>query len=178
MSFLSFLSVSFMQTLSRCATFATFEIKSNQQYLIITTIIINGRNHLDSTCVCQHWTLRHYYIITTTTNRASYVFILYVLQTAVRFGRVPKREKAKILAAMQKVNANHHDKDIRLDLEDELKLINIVVSAHKDTCDYTKERIMPLIERARNNPIYAQCPSQSVSVINNLLLDTVILTTY
>lgn len=83
--------------------------------------------------------------------------------TAVRFGRVPKREKAKILAAMQSVNARSQEKALEMELEDEAKLMSIVVKAHEDTCDYTKDKIAPLVQRARENPVYTQCTPQLVS---------------
>ncbi|XP_054711861.1 ecdysone-inducible protein E75-like isoform X2 [Uloborus diversus] len=74
----------------------------------------------------------------------------------VRFGRVPKREKAKILAAMQKVNASSHEKALCAELEDELHLLSTVVQAHEETCDYTREKVVALIEKARSQQVYAQ----------------------
>lgn len=82
---------------------------------------------------------------------------------AVRFGRVPKREKAKILAAMQKVNQNSQEKLLNESLEDENKLLSTILQAHEETCDYTREKVAPLIERARTQPVYAQCPPSMVS---------------
>ena len=77
---------------------------------------------------------------------------------AVRFGRVPKREKAKILAAMQKMNAHSLEKALASLLEDEQNLMQSIIKAHVETCDYTKDKVMPLLETARARPIYAQCP--------------------
>ena len=85
--------------------------------------------------------------------------------TAVRFGRVPKREKAKILAAMQKVNANSQEKALCLELEDDSRLLATIIKAHEETCDYTREKAAPMIERSRTQPVYAYCPPQMVSII-------------
>ena len=90
-----------------------------------------------------------------------YLFLLiinYCFYIAVRFGRVPKREKAKILAAMQKVNAHSLEKALSVLLEDEQNLMQSIIRAHEETCDYTKEKVAPLLETARSRPIYAQCP--------------------
>lgn len=81
---------------------------------------------------------------------------------AVRFGRVPKREKAKILAAMQKVNANSQEKALCVELEDESRLLSTIIRAHEETCDYTREKVAPLVERARTQPVFAHCPPQMV----------------
>lgn len=83
---------------------------------------------------------------------------------AVRFGRVPKREKAKILAAMQKVNMNSMEKLLNAQLEDENRLLSTILQAHDETCDYTKDKVAPLVERARSQPVFAACSPQMVSV--------------
>lgn len=85
---------------------------------------------------------------------------------AVRFGRVPKREKAKILAAMQKVNASSQEKALAVELEDEMRLFDTVVRAHEETCDFTSDKVAPLLERARAHPIYTQCPPQLACPLN------------
>jgi len=85
---------------------------------------------------------------------------------AVRFGRVPKREKAKILAAMQSVNAKSAERALTVELEDESRLISTVVRAHAETCDYTKEKIAPLLQRAREQPVYTQCSPQLACPLN------------
>ena len=85
-----------------------------------------------------------------------------MFSTAVRFGRVPKREKAKILAAMQKVNMSSMEKQLNEQLEDESKLLQSLLTAHDETCDYTKDKVVPLIERARSQPVFASCPPQMV----------------
>lgn len=89
---------------------------------------------------------------------------------AVRFGRVPKREKAKILAAMQKVNMNSMEKLLNAQLEDENRLLSTILQAHDETCDYTKDKVAPLVERARSQPVFAACSPQMVSVGRSLSL--------
>ncbi|UXI15115.1 hypothetical protein NH340_JMT01058 [Sarcoptes scabiei] len=91
---------------------------------------------------------------------------------AVRFGRVPKREKAKILAAMQKVNAHSLEKALSVLLEDENSLMQSIIKAHGETCDFTKDKVVPLLENARARPIYAQCP-QMTCPLNPLPSNTV-----
>ncbi|XP_054166464.1 nuclear hormone receptor E75-like isoform X2 [Oppia nitens] len=85
---------------------------------------------------------------------------------AVRFGRVPKREKAKILAAMQKVNACSQQKALCLELEDENRLLQTIIRAHEETCDYTRDKVTQLIERATTQPVYAHCPPQMACPLN------------
>ncbi|RWS12475.1 Nuclear hormone receptor E75-like protein [Dinothrombium tinctorium] len=89
-----------------------------------------------------------------------------VCPQTVRFGRVPKREKAKILAAMQKVNQNSQEKQLNEQLEDENRLLASIIEAHEETCDYTREKVAPLIEMARTQPVYAHCPPQMACPLN------------
>lgn len=88
------------------------------------------------------------------------------MKSTVRFGRVPKREKAKILAAMQSVNARSQEKALAVELEDENKLVSTIVTAHEETCDYTRDKIAPLIQRAREDPVYTQCTPQLACPLN------------
>nr|ADR78567.1 ecdysone response nuclear receptor E75D [Agelena silvatica] len=89
-----------------------------------------------------------------------------VQDPSVRFGRVPKREKAKILAAMQKVNACSQEKALCAELEDELRLLTTIVRAHEETCDYTRDKVAGLVEKARTQPVYTQCPPQLACPLN------------
>ncbi|UYV73749.1 E75 [Cordylochernes scorpioides] len=89
-----------------------------------------------------------------------------VFAAAVRFGRVPKREKAKILAAMQKVNASSQEKALSLELEDEYRVMSIVVEAHEETCAYTKEKVAPLLDQARSCPVFAQGSAHMACPLN------------
>ncbi|XP_076316708.1 nuclear hormone receptor E75-like isoform X2 [Tachypleus tridentatus] len=85
---------------------------------------------------------------------------------AVRFGRVPKREKAKILAAMQKVNASSYEKALSSELEDEGRLLNIIMTSHMETCDYTRDKVAALLERARTQPHHTQSFPQLACPLN------------
>lgn len=88
-----------------------------------------------------------------------------VFVTAVRFGRVPKREKARILAAMQQSsNSRTLEKAVAAELEDEQRLLETVVRAHLDTCDFTRDKIEPMLQRARDHPSYTACPPTLVSI--------------
>jgi len=78
----------------------------------------------------------------------------------VRFGRVPKREKAKILAAMQSSKAKVLESRVLTEMADDRKIIDTIVRAHYDTCDYTVEKIKPFVSRAHANPKLTQCSGQ------------------
>jgi hypothetical protein len=86
------------------------------------------------------------------------------LVSAVRFGRVPKREKARILAAMQQSsNSRSQEKAVAAELEDEQRLLSTVIRAHLDTCDFTRDKVEPMLARARDQPSYTACPPTLVS---------------
>lgn len=87
------------------------------------------------------------------------------LLIAVRFGRVPKREKARILAAMQQSShSRSQEKAVAAELEDEQRLLATVVQAHLDTCDFTRDKVAPILVRARETPNYTACPPTLVSI--------------
>jgi nuclear receptor subfamily 1 group D protein 3 len=89
----------------------------------------------------------------------------FLLLTAVRFGRVPKREKARILAAMQQsTNSRSQEKAVTAELEDEQRLLSTVIRAHLDTCDFTRDKVEPMLTRARDQPSYTACPPTLVSL--------------
>lgn len=84
----------------------------------------------------------------------------------MRFGRVPKREKARILAAMQQSsNSRTIEKAVAQELEDEQRLLETVVRAHLDTCDFTRDKIEPMLQCAREHPSYTACPPTLVSKV-------------
>ncbi|XP_049807891.1 ecdysone-induced protein 75B, isoforms C/D isoform X2 [Schistocerca nitens] len=86
---------------------------------------------------------------------------------AVRFGRVPKREKARILAAMQQSSSSRsHDKALAHELEDQSALLARVVRAHLDTCDFTRDKVAPLLASARARPTYTSCPATLACPLN------------
>ncbi|XP_060527926.1 ecdysone-inducible protein E75 isoform X2 [Cylas formicarius] len=86
---------------------------------------------------------------------------------AVRFGRVPKREKARILAAMQQSsNSRSIEKAVAAELDDEQRLLTTVVRAHVDTCDFTRDKVEPMLQRAREQPSYTACPPTLACPLN------------
>ncbi|XP_014240379.1 ecdysone-inducible protein E75 isoform X1 [Cimex lectularius] len=86
---------------------------------------------------------------------------------AVRFGRVPKREKARILAAMQQsTNSKCHEKALAAELEDDQRLLRTVIRAHLDTCDFTRDKVEPMILRAREQPSFTASPPTLACPLN------------
>ena len=77
--------------------------------------------------------------------------------SAVRFGRVPKREKAKINAAMHSSRMKNMETRVMAEMADDAKIIETVVRAHFDTCDYTAEKIKPFIAKAQAEQNYTLC---------------------
>lgn len=78
---------------------------------------------------------------------------------------MPKREKARILAAMQQSsNSRSAEKAVAAELEDESALFSTVVRAHLDTCDFTRDKVEPMLARAREQPSYTACPPTLVSI--------------
>lgn len=77
---------------------------------------------------------------------------------------MPKREKARILAAMQQSsNSRTLERAVAAELEDEHRLLETVVRAHIDTCDFTRDKVEPMLQRAREHPSYTACPPTLVS---------------
>lgn len=75
----------------------------------------------------------------------------------MRFGRVPKREKARILAAMQQSSSSRaHEQAAAAELDDAPRLLARVVRAHLDTCEFTRDRVAAMRARARDCPTYSQ----------------------
>ncbi|XP_055632053.1 ecdysone-inducible protein E75 isoform X2 [Toxorhynchites rutilus septentrionalis] len=82
---------------------------------------------------------------------------------AVRFGRVPKREKARILAAMQQSTQNRgNQRALATELDDQPRLLAAVLRAHMETCEFTQEKVGAMRQRARDCPTYSMptlaCP--------------------
>lgn len=93
---------------------------------------------------------------------------LFFLFAAVRFGRVPKREKARILAAMQQSTQNRgQQRALAGELDDQPRLIAAVLRAHLETCEFTKEKVSAMRQRARDCPSYSM-PTLLVSKYNIL----------
>ena len=84
---------------------------------------------------------------------------------------MPKREKAKILAAMQKVNQSSQEKQLHEQLLDESRMVNTIFEAHADTCEFTHSKMASVFQRAELNPIYADCSSQMVRRLKFIFLN-------
>ena len=67
---------------------------------------------------------------------------------------MPKREKARILAAMQSSRLKTQESKVLAEMTDDGKIIETVVRAHYDTCDYTRNKIEPFIQEARAKASY------------------------
>jgi nuclear receptor subfamily 1 group D protein 3 len=83
--------------------------------------------------------------------------VLFLSISAVRFGRVPKREKAKIMAAMQSSRMKTQESKVMSEMTDDAKIIETIVRAHYDTCDYTRNKMEPFLQKAKLNPQYVSC---------------------
>ena len=70
---------------------------------------------------------------------------------------MPKREKARILAAMQSSRLKTQESKVLAEMTDDGKIIETVVRAHYDTCDYTRNKMEPFLAKARASPSYAVC---------------------
>ena len=51
------------------------------------------------------------------------------------------------------------------ELADDAKIIETVVRAHFDTCDYTEEKIKPFIAKAKEEKQFTQCTGMVSTVI-------------
>lgn len=82
----------------------------------------------------------------------------------MRFGRVPKREKARILAAMQQSTQNRgHQRALATELDDQPRLLAAVLQAHMETCEFTREKVDQMRQKAR------QCPSYSMPTLVSVI---------
>lgn len=95
---------------------------------------------------------------------------LFCSSTAVRFGRVPKREKARILAAMQQSTQNRgHQRALATELDDQPRLLAAVLRAHMETCEFTREKVTSMRHRAR------ECPAYSMPTLVSFVLYYIVL---
>lgn len=78
---------------------------------------------------------------------------------------MPKREKARILAAMQQSTQNRgHQRAMATELDDQPRLLAAVLRAHMETCEFTREKVASMRQRAR------ECPSYSLPTMVSCLL--------
>jgi nuclear receptor subfamily 1 group D protein 3 len=89
--------------------------------------------------------------------------------TAVRFGRVPKREKAKIMAAMQSSRMKTQESKVMSEMTDDAKIIETIVRAHYDTCDYTRNKMEPFLQKAKLSPQFIACSGSVSALIKSLI---------
>ncbi|KAK6625566.1 hypothetical protein RUM43_005865 [Polyplax serrata] len=66
----------------------------------------------------------------------------------------------------QSTNSRSQEKAVTAELEDEQRLLGTVIRAHLDTCDFTKDKIEPMIARAREQPSYTACPPTLACPLN------------
>lgn len=69
----------------------------------------------------------------------------------------------------QSSNSRSLEKAVSAELEDEQRLLATVVRAHIDTCDFTRDKVEPMLARAREQPTYTACPPTLVSFLLLLL---------
>jgi len=80
---------------------------------------------------------------------------------AVRFGRVPKREKAKILDAMQKSRMRTMETRVMTEMANDQAIIETIVRAHFDTCDFTADKIQPFKNKAKADQAFTSVAQTS-----------------
>ena len=67
---------------------------------------------------------------------------------------MPKREKAKIMDAMQKSRMRTMETRVMTEMANEASIIDTIVRAHFDTCDYTADKIQPFINKAKSEQAF------------------------
>lgn len=68
-------------------------------------------------------------------------------------------------------NSRSYEKALAAELEDDQRLLSTVIRAHIDTCDFTRDKVEPMIVMARDQPQYTACPNTLVSfTISNYLV--------
>ncbi|XP_064646032.1 uncharacterized protein LOC135499282 [Lineus longissimus] len=85
---------------------------------------------------------------------------------AVRFGRVPKKEKAKIMEQMQKVNLNSQFNYLSAILQNETNIIQQTIKAHVQTCEFTREKFERFQKKAWQKPVFVDCPAHRACPLN------------
>ncbi|KAK6166770.1 hypothetical protein SNE40_023392 [Patella caerulea] len=88
---------------------------------------------------------------------------------AVRFGRVPKKEKARIIEQMQKVSSQSTVTALISILQNEQDVLQSVFNAHRQTCDFSQFRVQQMRELAFQDNRYVDCPAHMACPLNNQL---------
>lgn len=63
----------------------------------------------------------------------------------------------------QSTNSRSQEKALTAELEDDQRLLATVVRAHLETCDFTRDKVEPMLIRARTQPSFTACPPTLVS---------------
>lgn len=66
----------------------------------------------------------------------------------------------------QSSHSRSQEKAVAAELENEQRLVTTVVRAHLETCDFTSEKVAPILARARETPNYTACPPTLVSTLD------------
>ncbi|XP_076459037.1 uncharacterized protein LOC143292539 [Babylonia areolata] len=88
---------------------------------------------------------------------------------AVRFGRVPKKEKARIIEQMQKVNSQSQSNALSNILQNEQDVVHSVIASHQMTCDLSLTRVSQMRGLALQLGNYINCPANMACPLNNHL---------
>lgn len=80
---------------------------------------------------------------------------------SVRFGRVPKREKARIIAAMHSVQSRSLERSLLAELDDESIARSSIIQAYLDTCEFTQENNRQLRSHALSQPLFVPDPNST-----------------
>lgn len=85
---------------------------------------------------------------------------------AVRFGRVPKKEKARIIEQMQKMNSQIPSHQLSGVLQNPMDLVQHVIAAHRQTCAFTLDRVKSMRQAAVQTGEFVNCPAQMACPLN------------
>lgn len=85
---------------------------------------------------------------------------------AVRFGRVPKKEKARIIEQMQKNTMHSQTSQMMTMFQNSRDLIQAIVTAHHHTCVFTHGNVRQMREDAIKNNNFVNCPAQMACPLN------------
>ena len=77
---------------------------------------------------------------------------------------MPKKEKARIIEQMQKVNSQSQSNALSYVLQNEQDVVLAVVSSHQMTCDLPLSRVSQMREMALQLSNYINCPANMVSL--------------
>ena len=58
---------------------------------------------------------------------------------------------------MQSSRMKTQESKVMGELNDDAKIIDCIVRAHYDTCDYTRKKMEPFLQSAKANPKYISC---------------------